>query len=51
MATEVTVPTGLQGFFTVGYHVAYHGNRYYRWGTVTVPSGRNRPQNSNWNLN
>jgi hypothetical protein len=40
-----------QGFFTAGYRAVYRGNRSYRWGTVTVPSGRNRPQNSNLNLN
>jgi hypothetical protein len=37
-------------FFTAGYRAVYHGNRRYRWGTVTVPSGRN-PPNSNLNLN
>jgi hypothetical protein len=27
-------------FFTAGYRAVYRGNRRYRWGTVTVPSGR-----------
>jgi hypothetical protein len=40
-----------RAFFTVGYRAAYRGNRSYRWGTVMVPSGRNRPQHSNLNLN
>jgi hypothetical protein len=40
-----------QGFFTAGYRTVYRGNRSYLWGTVTVPSGRNRSKNSNLNLN
>jgi hypothetical protein len=38
-------------FFTGGNHAVYRGYRCYRWGTVTVPSGSNRSQNSNLNLN
>jgi hypothetical protein len=45
------VPSSSQGFFTAGYRAVYRGNRSYRWGTVTVPSGRNRTQNSNLKLN
>jgi hypothetical protein len=40
-----------QGFFTGGNRAVYRGYRCYRWGTVTVPSGSNRSQNSNLNLN
>jgi hypothetical protein len=32
-----------QGFFTAGYCAVCRGNRRYRWGTVTVPSGRTPP--------
>jgi hypothetical protein len=38
-------------FFTGGNRAVYRGYRCYRWGTVTVPSGSNRSQNSNLNLN
>jgi hypothetical protein len=38
-------------FFTGGNRAVYRGYRCYRWGTVTVPSGRNRWKNSNLNLN
>jgi hypothetical protein len=48
---EAFSPNRPRVFFTVGYRAAYRGNRSYRWGTVMVPSGRNRPQNSNLNLN
>jgi hypothetical protein len=33
-----------QGFFTTRYCAVYRCNRSYRWGTVTVPSGRNPPK-------
>jgi hypothetical protein len=39
------------GFFTAGNRSGYRGNRCYRWGTVTVPSGSNRYEFSNLNLN
>jgi hypothetical protein len=38
-------------FFTGGNRAVYRGYRCYRWGTVTVPSGSNRSQNSNLNMN
>jgi hypothetical protein len=38
-------------FSTGGNRAVYRGYRCYRWGTVTVPSGSNRSQNSNLNLN
>jgi hypothetical protein len=38
-------------FFTAGNSSGYRGNRCYRWGTVTVPSGSNRYEFSNLNLN
>jgi hypothetical protein len=44
-------PLAAKVFFTAGYRAVYRGNRCYRWGTVTVPSGSNRSQNSNSNLN
>jgi hypothetical protein len=31
-------------FFTARYRAVYRGYRRYRWGTVTVPSGRNPPK-------
>jgi hypothetical protein len=40
--------SGSRVFFTGGNRAVYRG---YRWGTVTVPSGSNRSQNSNLNLN
>jgi hypothetical protein len=40
-----------QVFFTAGNRSGYRSNRCYRWGTVTVPSGSNRYQFSNLNLN
>jgi hypothetical protein len=45
-------PTGVSQlgfFFTGGNRAVYRGYRCYRWGTVTVPSGSNRSQNSNLN--
>jgi hypothetical protein len=40
-----------QSFFTVAYRAVHRGHRCYRRGMVTVPSGSNRWQNSNLNLN
>jgi hypothetical protein len=41
--SEESTSTLAQGFFTTGYRAVYRGNRSYRyrWGTVTLPSGRN----------
>jgi hypothetical protein len=36
--------TWQQCFFTARYRAVYRGYRRYRWGTVTVPSGRNPPK-------
>jgi hypothetical protein len=38
-------------FFTLGNREVYRGYLCYRWGTVTVSSGSNRPKNLNLNLN
>jgi hypothetical protein len=40
-----------QVFFTAGNRSGYHSNRCYHRGTVTVPSGSNRYEFSNLNLN
>jgi hypothetical protein len=44
-----SLPAGF--FFTGGNRAVYRDYRCYRWGTVTVPSGSNRSQNSNLNMN
>jgi hypothetical protein len=46
-ACMFTFPPQRQGFFTTGNR----GNRCYRRGTVTVPSGSHRNDFSNLNLN
>jgi hypothetical protein len=47
--TSFLISSASQDFFTVGYRAVYRGNRCYRWGAVTVPSGSNRSQISNLN--
>jgi hypothetical protein len=49
--THLTSAASTRVIFTGGNRVVYHGYRCYRWGTVTVPIGSNRSQNSNLNLN
>jgi hypothetical protein len=43
-AIPPVAPIDVRVFFTAGYRAVYRGYRRYRWGTVTVPSGRTPPQ-------